>query len=154
GVSTAGIALVCIRDSVLVAQAGHELRQALAKRGGKKSALLVALAITREGMRGLFFEEGEGDGSGARVEKERVGEEILRASLGGGFDESFELARIVGDAGKHGRTDHSSGNAREIELTNRFEAQIWTRCARLKDARKIRIDSGDREIHEETVVAG
>src|SRR5215475_14521468 len=58
GVSAARIALICIRDAVLVAQARHQLGQTLAKGRRKKCALLVAFAITRDEMWELVFKEG------------------------------------------------------------------------------------------------
>ena len=145
----ARVALVCVGDAMLVAQASHELREPLAKRGRQKGALLVTLAVARDQVREFFFEEGKEDGSGARLEKERVGEEILCTGVGSGFDQRFEVAGIVGDAGKHGGADDSGGDAREVQLTNGFEPQVGPRGARFKDAREFGVDGGDGDVDEE-----
>jgi len=95
----AGIALVCVGDAMLVAQTSHELREPFAKRGRQKGSLLVTLAIAGDQVRELSFEERKEDGSGAGLEKQPVREKILCSGVGGGFDQSFQVAGIVGDAG-------------------------------------------------------
>ncbi len=138
---------------MLVAQTSHELREPLAKRGRQEGALLVTLAVACDEVREFFFEEGKEDGSGARLEKKCVGEEILCSGLGSGFDQSFEVAGIVGDAGENGSADDSGGDACEVQLANGFEPQIGPRGARFKDAREFGVDGGDGDVDEEAVVA-
>jgi len=131
----ARVALIRVGYAVLVAQASHELREPLAKRGRQEGALLVTLAVACDEVREFFFEEGKEDGSGAGLEKQRVREKILRSGLGGGFDQSFEVAGIVGNAGENWGADDSGGDACEVQLANGFEPQIGPRSARFKNAR-------------------
>jgi len=149
----AGIALIAIVDTVFGAKARHQLRQAFAEGGRQKGALRIALAITLNEMWEFFLQKGKKDGSRARLQEKRVGKNGFRAGACGGLDQSFEVAGIVGDAGKHGSADDSGGNAREVHLTNGFQAQIGARGARFEDAREVSVDSRDGDIDEDAVVA-
>ena len=149
----ARVAFVGVGDAVPGAQARHELRQPLAERGRQKGSLRVTLAVARDQVRELFFEEGKEDGSGARLEKERIGEEILCSGVGGGLDQRFEVSGIIGDAGKDGSADDSGGDAREIQLTNGFEPQIGPRGPRFKNACQFGVDGGDCDVDEDAVMA-
>src|SRR5450631_3891383 len=58
--------MVGARDFVFLAKTCDQLRQTLAVRGRKKSAVLIALAIVLGEMREVLFEEGKEYGRGLR----------------------------------------------------------------------------------------
>src|ERR1039458_3245761 len=87
------VTAVGTRHFVFLTQVGDEVRQALGIGGRKERAVLIALAVVLGEMREVLREEGKEHSCGAGLEKERVRENVVRSSSGGGADDTFQIFR-------------------------------------------------------------
>jgi len=63
-----------------------------------------------------------------------------------------QVAGRIGDPRQQRRAVHSSGDARQVQLTNGFEAKIRPRRARFEDAGELGVHGSDGEADVQTVV--
>src|SRR5215467_11694708 len=92
---------VSAREFVFLAKTRDQLREPLGTCGREKGAVLVALAIVPGEMREVLLQEWKEHRCRARLEKQRVREDVVGTGVGRGADQSFEISRRVGNSRYH-----------------------------------------------------
>src|SRR5271156_6215817 len=110
-------------DAVFLAEAGDELRHALAIRLRQERAVLIALAIVFDQLREVLFEEGKKNCRGTGLEKQRSGKDVAGSGGGGRANYGLQAGGRIGDAWKHGRATHAHGESCLAEFSNCFHAE-------------------------------
>src|SRR5579863_5958583 len=113
-VGSFAVTVVIARNAVLLAQPLHELRKRLAIRLRQESAVLVALPVSFDELRELSFQKRQEDSRRARLQEQGIGEDVFSTRLCRGSNQRLEVPWRIGNAGEHGRADHTGRNPRLI----------------------------------------
>src|ERR1700722_7977313 len=141
-------------DFVFLAEMRDQVREALAVCGREEGAVVVALAVVLGEMREILVKGRKEDCRRARLQKKRVGENVVGACVRSRADQTLEIIRRVGDSRDHGRATDAHPQARLGKRAYGVEAKVRSRCARLENPCEFYVEGSDRNVDGEFVRAG